>query len=102
MKGKALATFAVVALLTAVPALAQANPVTTITTVPVNFTAANPCTGEDIDFSGTVNVVDHVTLIPVAASISTGASPDRGYYRRWSDDRQRISVGGCCESHHVL
>lgn len=64
MKEKALATLAIVALLTAAPALAQANTVTTSTRVPVNLTLFNPCTGELIDFSGNLHIVDHVTFVP--------------------------------------
>jgi hypothetical protein len=59
----------VVALVPTVSVFASASTTTTITRMPFGFTAlVNPCTGEILDMTGTVQIVTHTTIDSTGAA----------------------------------
>jgi hypothetical protein len=80
----------VVALVPTVSAFAKASTTTTITRMPFGFTPLlNPCTGETLDITGTVQVLTHTTFDSWAVSHQVSLQL-AGRERRQPDDRYNV------------
>ncbi|MDA2925285.1 hypothetical protein MYX65_11675 [Acidobacteria bacterium AH-259-L09] len=83
MKRKGFITLAIIALATTVPALAQAETVTTSTSIPFTKTLVNPCMEEIVDFSGDQHILIHVTF-----------DPEGGFHLKFERDLEDVSGTG--------